>query len=118
MGYGVGSINLNMSGLNKYLNTVGIKDSNICDCRTNEIEDPPHFFWRCPRYGAPRRKMIPNLTNSGIIQNIMNLLTDPYHEITDLVLHGLHEKSDFENRKIFESVEKYIIATSRFNYSQ
>lgn len=117
MGRGKGSINLtrirlNMSGLNSHLYNVGIKDSNKCNCNNHCVEDPTHFFWKCPQYAAPRNHMIQQLTHAGVIPNIQDM-TNPGNEQTNTILNGVPANTDTQNRTLFTIIEQYILSTGR-----
>jgi len=117
MGCGTGSINLtrmrlNMSGLNNHLYTVGIKETSMCLCINNQIEDPNHFLCVCPHYIVPRTVMLEELMQSNAITN-MDATAD--EALTNILLNGINSNTDMQNRSIFIIVEKYIISSGRFS---
>ena len=90
------------SSLNFDLYSKNIVESPLCACGHGEIENVYHFFLRCPLY--PDQRIDLNNTISRYTALTLNVL-----------LSGDETLPFALNVAIFESVQKYILATKRFN---
>ena len=90
-------LRLGCSSLNHDLNRKGIVDSPLCSC--GAIETVTHFLLQCPNFTHLRQQFIFNL---------------PCPPISNNLLYGDEKLSLDQNKLIFDSVQKYIVATKRF----
>ena len=90
------------SSLNFDLFSKNIVDSPLCTCGSGNIENADHFFLRCPLYIDQRTE----LTNSILLYTTMTL---------NVLLSGDESLPHNLNVAIFDSVQKYILATKRFS---
>ena len=79
-----------------------IVKSPLCACGHGDIENVYHFFLRCPLYRDQRIDL--NNTISGYTALTLNVL-----------LSGDETLPFASNVVIFESAQKYILATKRFD---
>ena len=90
------------SSLNFDLFSKNIVDSPLCTCGSGNIENADHFFLRCPLYIDQRTE----LTSSILLYTTMTL---------NVLLSGDESLPHNLNVAIFDSVQKYILATKRFS---
>ena len=72
-----------------------------CACG-HYVEDPFHYFLGCPRYNAPRNKLLVGVAQHSVVT-------------VGILLYGEPSISDSDNCKIFDAVQRYIIESNRFN---
>ena len=89
------------SSLKSDLYSKNIVDSSLCDCRSGQIENADHFFFRCHLYRNQRL----------VLQN--SILQHCYVSL-NVILRGDENLSYETNVHIFESVHKYIENSKRF----
>ena len=89
----------NCSALNLDLFLKNMTDSPLCRC--GSIEDTQHFFFHCPYFQAQRL---------DLLNTISYYQTPTLH----IMLYGDRALSLEVNKKIFESVQKFILQTKRF----
>ena len=89
------------SDLGQHLFQSGLSDDPSCHCGAAP-ETPSHYLLVCPLYADERDDLFSEL--------------EYQHETTiDMLLYGDIDADKNENFKIFEAVQRYIIATKRFN---
>ena len=89
----------NCSALNQQLFSKNIVDTDLCSC--GSIENNYHFLFNCPKYTELRVELTRNL--SPICTLSLKTL-----------LFGDENLSNETNNVIFETVQKYILASKRF----
>ena len=90
------------SSLNFDLFSKNILDSPLCACGRGEIENADYYFLRCPLYRDYRTELI----NTVLLYTTLTL---------NVLLSGDEMLSHTSNVAIFESVQRYRLATKRFN---
>ena len=89
----------NCSCLNYTLISKNIFQNKFCDC--GEIEDTQHFLFHCARYTAQRQIMIEEVQGHCVLT-------------LDILLFGDICLNSRTNRTIFETVQKFITHSKRF----
>ena len=90
-------LRLECSSLNDHLYKKSITECPNCIC--GERETNCHFLLKCPLYNGQRRHLLSDL---------------PCPPTTKILLFGSSDLNDQENKKIFQNVQTYIVATKRF----
>ncbi|MCG8033360.1 MAG: reverse transcriptase family protein, partial [Candidatus Thiodiazotropha taylori] len=89
------------SSLNNDLFLKNIVESPLCECRSGEIENAEHFFFKCKHYNEHRLELLQTVSQ--------------FCNVTlDVLLKGNINLSFETNVEIFKSVQKYIQSTKRF----
>ena len=92
-------LRMNCSNLNSHLYKKHLVQSPNCSC--GEIETNEHYLLKCGRYNNHRERYISNLTF-------------PIRITTNILLFGSERLSVEQNKAIFKSVQKFIVASNRF----
>ena len=92
-------LRMNCSNLSSHLFKKHLVQSPNCSC--GEIETNEHYLLKCHRYNIYRQRYISNLRFSIRIT-------------TNVLLFGSERLSIEQNKEIFKSVQKFIIASNRF----
>ena len=92
-------LRMNCSNLSSHLFKKHLVQSPNCSC--GEIETNEHYLLKCHRYNIYRQRYISNLRF-------------PIRITTNVLLFGSERLSIEQNKEIFKSVQKFIIASNRF----
>ena len=84
----------------------------FCTCCTGNIETTEHYLLHCPNFSNDRLSLFNDLGN-------ISVSVIPYNGSTlcEILLYGISQLSDAENRDILSVVIRYILATGRFDKS-
>ena len=107
-------LRLGHSTLSQHAFSHGISDSDLCSCGCKE--DSLHYFLKCPKYAAPRIKLltaIAGLISPGVHFSLLLHINSDY--ILSLILKGSSDLSLADNMTIFQLVQQYIKCTKRFD---
>ena len=93
-------LRLGCSALNYDLSRRSLVDSPLCTC--GNVETVKHFLLHCPKYNRLRNDLISNLPCPPLLNNL---------------LYGDDKLSPTQNISIITNVQRYILASKRFNSS-
>jgi hypothetical protein len=82
-------------------NILHVVESPLCPCGGGEVENPEHFFFRCPLFNEQRDTLVNDLLPFDIID-------------VDELLYGISTADHISNLLIFGAVHKYIKNSKRF----
>ena len=94
-------LRLKCSSLNNHLFLKNIVDSPNCVCGENETNH--HYLFECPLYNHIRLTLFDKLRQI------------PSSVCLQTLLFGDHSQSLSDNKRVFEAVHSFIIASKRFN---
>ena len=84
-----------------------VSPSPTCQsCTLNTIENSHHFFFVCPKYATPRRKLIQSLRDNNFAIEI------------EILLKGTIDRNYEDNIIIVKSVHDFITETKRFDNAE
>ena len=101
-------IRMGLSALNQQRKVFHFIESGSCsNCNANR-ESISHYFLHCPNFAVPRIEMLQYLND--VLQKPTNSLTET--KLIELILFGTGNYN--EDKKLFETVTKYITKSKRF----